>query len=97
GLDIGSAGFRPDTAGCPDWQHILPQSWRSITAMIADPEAKECGFGYETCRNIFLHSPEAYEGTRCKDPERLRNFIHDNIYLLKSRFDYRKIESEFSP
>ena len=90
GIDGHSIGFRAPPGTWDDcWE---PHSMKSI---IADPEALECGFGYEELRNILNHKKECYVDNRfCKDPVRLSNFIKDNIFRHKEDFDYTKISQE---
>ena len=50
------------------------------------------GLGYEELNGIFPHNPEAYnEEGNCRDPERLRKFIKNHLFLARSIFDYDKI------
>lgn len=79
------------------WNHTFKTS-KDLLAIIADPEAHACGFGYEECGNVLNHNRAAYdENYNIKDPERLAKFISENIYLQKRDFDYTTIESEFIP
>ena len=95
-MDGASSGFRPEYAKVPGWQHLLPFGKKTIFDIINNPEALECGFGYEECQNILNHSPELYNSDGfVEDPNRLRNFISENIYLSESEFDYNKIQHYF--
>ena len=97
GVDGGSSGFRPEYAGVPGWQHTLGCAPRKIVDLIADPEAKEVGFGYEECQNILMHDPAKFdENGYSKDPERLKKFLM-NFYLPDDRFHYDLIDYQFIP
>lgn len=94
GMDGGASGF-PDDRG---WRSFLPQAPHSAEAIIADPEAKLCGMGYEECENVLMHDPACYDASgMVKDPARLQRFIAQNFFLPKSRFDYDKIVHLFVP
>lgn len=97
GMDGPSAGFRPETNPFPAWQHTFrTPSPSTILKIISDPEALESGFGYEECQNILPHKKEKYTAKgECKDPERLKAFIKNNLYLKKEDLDYETIKCEF--
>lgn len=97
GVDGGSSGFRPEYAGVPGWKHTLPSAPRTIEDLIADPEIKEVGVGYEECQNILMHDPSKFdENGYSKDPERLRKFLM-NFYLPDANFRYDLIDYQFIP
>jgi hypothetical protein len=97
-MDVASSGFRPEYSGGPAWRHLLPFSHKTIDDIINNPEAKECGFGYEECQKILMHDPNKFDDNGyAKNPERLKKFILENIYLPKSNFDYNKINHIFIP
>lgn len=75
------------------------RDYESLTNQILrDTEAYECGFGYEELNGIFPHKTAAYdEAGVCRDPERLKNFVRNNLYLSDSIFDYDNIDGEFKP
>lgn len=94
GMDGGASGF-PDDRG---WRSFLAQAPRSAESIIADPEAKLCGIGYEECEGILMHDPNCYDvNGMCKDPARLQRFIAQNFFLPKHRFDYDKIVHAWIP
>lgn len=97
GVDGGSSGFRPEYAGVPGWKHTFVSAPRSIEDLVADPEAKAVGFGYEECQNILIHDPTQFDadGYSLK-PERLKKFL-DNFYLPDDRFRYDLIDHNFIP
>jgi hypothetical protein len=97
-VDWRSAGFEPGAQPLPFWQHLLPQSPRPMTDIIADPEARACGFGYEECQAVLLHDPTCYAANGdCLDPDRLLRFLKANLYLPPDRFDYGTINHRFIP
>jgi len=63
-----------------------------IRTILANPEAWLSGFGYEEINSIFPHNPNAYnvDGS-CKNPERLRLFLNNNVFLKKHVFDYDNV------
>jgi hypothetical protein len=66
--------------------------------ILPNPEAFDCGFGYEELNGIFPRNPDCYDNRgKHKDPERLRNFLAKNIYLPDSVFDYASIDGEIVP
>jgi len=96
-MDGASSGFRPERHSFPPWQHTfaLP-SPETILNLINNPEAKECGFGYEECQNVLLHDPDKFdENGYAKKPEKLKEFILKNVYLSDNILDYSQIESDF--
>lgn len=98
GVDGGSSGFRPEAAGVPGWQHTLPYAPRQITDIVADPEAKAVGLGYEECQGVLMHDPTKFDADGYAiDPEPLKKFIIDNFYLPPSHFRYDLIETQFLP
>jgi hypothetical protein len=65
-----------------------------IDEILKNPEAWESGFGYEEHCDYFPHNPDAYdENGFAKDPERLKAFIKENMYL--KQFDYGTIKHKF--
>ena len=90
-MDLASSGFINDpNAG---WNHTV-FSPRSMIEICQDPEGTACGFGYEECNGIKMHDPNQFDGYCAKQPERLRKFILDNIFIHKPYFDYDKINHE---
>ena len=95
-MDGASSGFRPEYINKPPWKHLLDYAHKTIEEIILDPEAHASGFGYEECQNILMHNPDCYEENGfAKNPERLKKFIINNIYLKKCNFDYENINHIF--
>jgi hypothetical protein len=93
-MDGPSSGFNPHKSGKIPWQHLY-RSPKPMVEILKDPEAFESGFGYEECSDVFPHNVNAYdEGENHKDPERLLNFIKNNLYLKQDKLDYNKIKSK---
>lgn len=89
GIDLGSSGFREGL----NWRHML--YGYNIETVINDPEAVECGFGYEEIQHIKDHNPHVYVGNKCKDPERLAKFMERSVFLPKSLMNYDDIKCEY--
>jgi hypothetical protein len=66
-----------------------------IKQIVAKPEAWDSGFGYEEMQGVFPHNPEKYENGFAKEPEKLKEFIRENMFLSKSVFDYSNLEYKF--
>lgn len=98
GMDGASSGFRPEWNSFPPWQHTFrTPAPQTINNIISDPEAYECGFGYEECQNILSHNPQKYlEDGSCIDPDRLKIFLQKNVFLTNDYLDYEQIVSNFS-
>jgi hypothetical protein len=95
GMDGPSAGFRPEQARVKPWKHLF-RSPRTMEEIIADPEALECGMGYEECQGILMHDETKYNDRGyAHNPSRLNDFIKNNIYLTKESLDYDNINSKF--
>jgi len=60
--------------------------------ILSESEAWEAGFGYEEIKPVFLHNKDAYyaDGT-CKDPNRLMQFLNNNLFLKREVFDYDNV------
>lgn len=89
GVDGASAGFGHKHP----WDHV--DGPRTMKGIIQDPEAWECGFGYEECNNVFNHNPDMYINDICIDPERLRRFMRQNVFLSEDYINYNNIKHEF--
>ena len=97
GVDGGSSGFRPEYAGVPGWKHTMDCAPKTIEQIIADPEAKSVGFGYEECQNVLMHDPSKFDSDGFSlDPERLKKFMM-NFYLPTTHFRYDMIDYHFIP
>jgi hypothetical protein len=66
-----------------------------IHEIVANPEAKESGFGYEEMQGVFPHDPTKYEDGFVKDPARLKEFIRTNMILSTDAFDYSQVPHRF--
>ena len=76
------------------WNNLMCE--RDALDFINDPEAKECGLGYEELADIMLHNKEAYdEQENALFPDRLKKSINKHFFLTKKEFDYDKIKSRF--
>jgi hypothetical protein len=96
-MDGASSGFRPELVQFPAWCHtFIAPAPETIFKIVQDPEAVECGFGYEECNRILPHRPECYHPDgKSKDPERLKQFLKNNLYLTKEQLDYETIKCSF--
>jgi glycosyltransferase involved in cell wall biosynthesis len=67
-----------------------------IREIVKNPEAWESGFGYEEMQGVFPHDPSQYDSDGfAKQPERLKEFIRENMFLSKDLFDYDKLKHRF--
>jgi hypothetical protein len=88
--DGSSGGFQ----GYRGWRDLylskIPVEERLMTN-----DAKECGFGYEECGNVFMHDITKYniDGT-VKLPKKLFDFIKKNLYLSNEELNYDEIKTE---
>jgi len=74
------------------WNNLL--YGRDARDFINDPEAIECGLGYEECGNIMNHNPEAYdENDNALHPERLKSAILKYFFTNESDLDYNNIDT----
>ena len=102
-MDMACSGNRPEWAkqkkGIENWQHTFALPYpETINNILKNPEMWDSGCGYEILENVAPHNPDCYdENEKCKDPERLGNFILDNFYLKKWDFNYDDINSVFIP
>jgi hypothetical protein len=65
-----------------DYGYFLKERPRECVDILADPEFKASGMGYEECRSIAKHDPELYNKLGIvKDPKRLRDFILANFFV----------------
>jgi len=93
GADGASAGFDHIGKYGEPWNNLL--TGRDMREILNDPEAYACGFGYEECNSIFMHNENAYTDGLCNDPERLRKFLNENIFIQKQIFDYDALPNLF--
>ena len=96
-MDGQSSGFDVlqwmKTTNRPTYDH--PYKISSIINRLCTDEASECGFGYEECRNIFMHDPNQFDDNyHCKN-DTLKHFIKDNLFLKKEELDYDSIRHEY--
>ena len=73
------------------WNNLLYN--RSALEFIHDPEAIECGLGYEECQNIMIHNSDAYIDGLPLYPEQLKNCIRKYFFLTEKELDYNNIQS----
>jgi hypothetical protein len=78
------------------WNNLL--YGRDATNFIKDPDAIECGLGYEECNNIMIHRKEAYdESGYSLYPDKLQENINKHFFLSKEEINYEDIKSLFVP
>ena len=92
GIDGASLGFH----------HGNFESFRSprpILEIMRDPEAYKSGLGFAECPGlqILMHDKSLYDDNNLfvKDPQRLVNFINNNLFLSEESLDYNNIKHEF--
>ena len=89
-IGTGSAGFL--TAGVVPQTQLVTGAPKTIAEIIADPEAKALGLGFEECQSMMMHDPECYDQSgQHKFPPRLFRYIRDNLYLPSEGFDYNEV------
>ncbi len=96
-MDGQSSGFNPSVwineTGRPTFDH--PYLIPSIIERLCTEEAESCGFGYEECRNVFLHHDYHFDENYHCTNDKLKHFIKENLFLSKEELDYEKIEHEY--
>ena len=94
-MDGASSGFKPHEQSLPPWQHLF-RSRKSMPEIISDPEALASGFGYEECQKILMHDDSKYDNNGfCLDPDRLKKFIRENIFIPQKLLNYKEIFHKF--
>ena len=74
------------------WNNLL--YGRDAREFIDDPEAIQCGLGYEECGNVMNHNPEAYDkNDNALFPEELKSAILKYFFTNESDLDYNNIET----
>lgn len=76
------------------WDNLF-NAPRRMTEILADPLAKESGFGYEECQGVFKHDPAQFDEHYLCVNSLLKDFIRENLYLKKENFDYDSVKSVF--
>lgn len=68
---------------------------KTLLPIFQNDYAKSIGLGYEECQSVVLHDPNQFdENGHCRN-ELLKEYIRDNLYLTKDKFDYSKIDCKF--
>ena len=96
-MDGPSSGFSPGKwmaeTRRPTFDH--PYKIPSIISRLCTEEARSCGFGYEECRNVFMHDDSHFdENYHCKN-NKLKYFLKESLFLSKEELDYDKIKHEY--
>lgn len=72
------------------WNNLM--CGRDAQIFINDPEAIECGLGYEECNNIMLHNKNSYfKDYVPKNPEKLKEIINKYLFLSDLELNYDTI------
>jgi hypothetical protein len=65
-----------------------------MNVILSNPEAWESGFGYEEINSVFMHNTAVYNNFgNNKNPERLRKFLLQSMFLDKSILDYDNMKN----
>ncbi len=95
-LDGQSAGFNPwawQAEGRSRAEH--PYLVPSIIQLVASPEAKEFGLGYEEVQGLAMHDPTQFTSDGyCKNSD-LKHYIRNHLFVPKSLLDYDEIKSAY--
>jgi len=98
GMDGPSSGSDPEghkvknpTTGSYDHPFIGD----SLMHVFENEYAKSIGLGYEECQNIVMHDPSQFDENNFCTNDKLKEYIKDNLYLSKDKFDYDKIDCEY--
>lgn len=95
--DGHSVGFMDEIG----WNHKL--AWKhffkcksSVEERLLSDNAKNSGFGYVDFYGGFTHDSKLYDKDENHiEPEKLFNFLKNNVYLSIEEFDYNKIKYSF--
>jgi len=73
-----------------------------VDEIFGTPEAKDAGLGYEEIKHIpnnpYVHTMTNYnEDGKCKDKEKLKNYIKEKLFLSNKHLDYELFVEEFIP
>jgi len=94
-MDSPSAGFKPTEKNRKKgfWDHALFDD--SLMGVFDNQHARSIGLGYEECQNVVVHDDSQFDNNKFCINEQLKNYIKDNLYVSKHKFDYDKINCEF--
>lgn len=94
-LDSPSAGFKPTdenrTKGF--WDHALFDD--SLIGIFDNQYARSIGLGFEECQDVVVHDDSQFDSNKFCINEQLKDYIKENLYVSKDKFDYSKINCEF--
>ena len=96
-MDGQSSGFHPGEwvakTRRPTFDH--PYRIPSVVSRLCTEEAKSCGFGYEECRNIFMHDDFHFDENYHCNNDKLKHFIKEALFLSEGELNYEKIKHEY--
>lgn len=94
-LDCPSAGFRPEAED----RNSVPTYYQGFIDSnlneIFGEEYKKLGGVLENCQGIIPPNIENYDNNGWIKNEQLKEYIKNNIYLSKEKFDYNQVNSEW--
>lgn len=96
-LDGPSCGQNPEgNRALKNCGYDHPFYGDTLLPIFMNDYAKSIGLGYEECQNIVNHDPSQFdENEFCKN-ELLKEYIKENLYLSKDKFDYDKIDCYYA-
>ena len=90
GIDGASSGFSHVGLRQDPSNNLL--GGLDMRKILSNPEAWKSGFGYEEINSVFLHNQAVYDDSgKHNDPERLRAFLSQNMFLSKEIIDYENM------
>lgn len=95
-LDVPSAGFKPteeDHRKNGYWDHALFSD--SLINIFDNQYARSIGLGFEECQDVVIHDGSQFDKNQFCINEQLKEYIKENLYVSKDKFDYDKINCEF--
>lgn len=96
-LDGPSCGFEPEKykSENPDsGSYDHPFIGDTIMPIFENEYARSIGLGYEECAGIVMHEPSQFDDEQFCINTELKQYIKENLYLSKDKFDYNKIQCE---
>lgn len=94
-LDCPSAGFRPED----NTRNSIPTYYQGFIdkdlSTIFGEEYKKLGGALETCQGIMPPDLSQYDKNGWIINDKLKEYIKNNLYLTKEKFNYDKINSEW--
>jgi hypothetical protein len=96
-LDGPSCGFDPEKYKIENpktgaYDHSF--TGESIMPIFENEYARSIGIGYEECAGIVMHDPSQFDSNNFCINSELKEYIKNNLYLAKNKFNYNNIACE---